>query len=90
MTTPNDTLDGGRKTQQRGFRKGQSNTGSESNKQEKEKKPLGENSDVEQQMSEYCAHLFVACCINGYANRQFSPSGRNQHCQVSTMQPNWR
>lgn len=54
------------------------------------KKSLSENSDVEQQMSEYCAHLFGACCVNGYANRQFSPSGRNQHCQVSTMQPNWR
>lgn len=56
----------------------------------KKKKSSSENSDVEQQMSEYGAHLFGACCVNGYANRQFSPSGRNQHCQVSTMQPNWR
>lgn len=59
-------------------------------KQAKKKKSSSENSDVEQQMSEYGAHLFGACCVNGYANRQFSPSGRNQHCQVSTMQPNWR
>lgn len=40
--------------------------------------------------AEYCAHLFRACCVNGYVNLQVSQSGRNQHWQASTMQPNWR
>lgn len=86
MTTPNDTQDGeGKNTIERLQKRLEQHW--ESNKQ---KKPLSENSGVEEQMSEYCAHLFEACCVNGYANRQFSSSGRNQHCQVSTMQPNWR
>lgn len=40
--------------------------------------------------AEYCAHLFRARCVNGYVNLLVSQSGRNQHWQASTMQPNWR
>lgn len=40
--------------------------------------------------AEYCAHLFRARCVNGYVNLLVSESGRNQHWQASTMQPNWR
>lgn len=88
VTTPNDTLDGERKHNREASEKVRATLGA-SQTSKKKKKLLSENSDVEQQMSEYCAHLFGACCVNGYENRQFSPSGRS-HCQVSTMWPNWR
>lgn len=65
MTTPNDTQDGGEKNTIERLQK-RLEQHWESNKQ---KKPLSENSGVEEQMSEYCAHLFEACCVNGYANR---------------------